>query len=155
MEKCLMSENSSNLPSLELISRYISALRECDNATMQRLRSPDFVLDWVHSDAFANKPLTQEETGQFWPAWFAAFPEMDYEVTRTIAAENVVVTQWIFTGTHAHPLGIPVFDSPQEPTGKTIRIRGISVYDIDTGLIHKETMYIDLATLWVELGVTP
>jgi hypothetical protein len=42
-----------------------------------------------------------------------------------------------------------------EPTGKTIRLRGVSVYDIQDELISKETMYIDFATLWVELGVTP
>ena len=149
-----MSENNPNLPSLEIIAKYTSALCERDNDTMQTLRAPEFVLDWVHSDAFANQPLSQEETSQFWPAWFAAFPEMDYEISRTIAAENVVVTQWVFTGTQADTLGAPVFDPPLDPTGKTIRLRGVSVFDIKSGLIQKETMYIDLATLWVELGVT-
>jgi len=85
--------------------------------------------------------------------WFAAFPEMDYEITRTIAADNVVVTQWVFTGTQSGALGAPIFPTPVEATGKTIRLRGISVYDIQAGLIKKESMYIDLATLWVELGV--
>ena len=149
-----MTEQTTPLPSLELINNYATALYERDTESMQRLRSPDFVLDWVHSDAFKNQPLTQEETNQFWPAWFAAFSEMDYEVTRTIAADNVVVSQWIFTGTHTDTLGAPVFTPPQEPSGKTICIRGVSVYDIADGLIQKETMYIDLATLWVELGVT-
>jgi steroid delta-isomerase-like uncharacterized protein len=120
---------------------------------MQNLRAPGFVLDWVHGDAFANQPLSQTETSKFWPAWFAAFPEMDFEVIRTIAAEDVVVIQWIFTGTHANTLGIPVFETPQEPTGKTIRLRGVSIFDIEAGLIQKETMYIDQATLWVELDV--
>jgi hypothetical protein len=91
---------------------------------------------------------------QFWPAWFAGFSEIDYDVTRTIAAESLAIVQWLFMGTHDGPLGIPVFDPPLEPTGKTIRIRGISVYDLSEGAIQKETMYIDLATLWVELGVT-
>jgi len=149
-----MSEDITNLPSLELIAKYTSALCERDNEAMQTLRAPEFVLDWVHSDAFANKPLSQEETSQFWPAWFAAFSEMDYEITRTIAAENVVVTQWVFTGTQADTLGVPIFDPPLDPTGKTIRLRGVSVFDIESDLIKKETMYIDLATLWVELGVT-
>lgn len=149
-----MSEETPKLPSLELIANYTSALCERDNATMQTFRSPDFMLDWVHSDAFANKPLSKKETSQFWPSWFLAFSEMDYEVTRTIAAENVVVTQWTFTGTQENPLGAPVFDPPLESTGKTIRLRGVSVFDIEAGLIQKETMYIDLATLWVELGVT-
>ena len=150
-----MTEANSNLPSLTLISKYISALCGCDHDTMKNLRAPGFILDWVHSDAFANQPLTQTETNQFWSVWFAAFPEMDYEVTRTIAAKNVVVTQWTFTGTHSNTLGSPVFEPPQEPTGKTIRLRGASVFDIEAGLISKETMYIDLATLWVELGVQP
>ena len=148
-----MSDTKLYLPSLDLINQYVTALYSRDTGGMETLRSHDFVLDWVHGDAFASAPLTQEETSQFWPTWFTAFVEMDFEVTRTIAAESVVVTQWTFTGTHAGILGVPVFDPPQEPTGKTITIRGISVYDIHEGLIQKETMYIDLATLWVELGV--
>jgi len=150
-----MTENTPDLPSLSLIAQYVSALGERDEAAMQSLRSPDFVLDWVHNDAFANNPITHDVANQFWSVWFAAFSEMDYEITRTIAAGNVVVTQWIFTGTQAGPLGAPVFPTPVAPTGKTIRLRGISVYDIHAQLINKETMYIDLATLWVELGVTP
>lgn len=150
-----MTDSNPALPSLAVITKYITALRARDNAAMQDLRSSDFVLDWVHNDAAANRPGTLEVANQFWSVWFRAFPEMDYEITRTIAAENVVVTQWVFTGTQAGPLGLPVFDPPLEQTGKTIRLRGISVYDIQAGFITKETMYIDLATLWVELGVTP
>jgi hypothetical protein len=107
----------------------------------------------VHSDAFVDQPLSLEEANRFWQTWFAAFPEMDLEVTRTLIADDVAVAQWIFTGTHAQPLGSPVFDPPLEPTQRTIRLRGISVYDIGGALIQRETMYIDLATLWVELGV--
>ncbi|MCJ7703833.1 MAG: nuclear transport factor 2 family protein, partial [Anaerolineales bacterium] len=134
---------------------YLTALRKGDTAAMGALRCPDFALDWVHSDAFANTPLTQTETSRFWRPWFAAFSEMDYEATRTIAAESVVVVQWVFTGTQDQPLGPPIFIPVLEATGKTISIRGVSIYDIHDGMIQKETMYIDLATLWVELGVTP
>jgi steroid delta-isomerase-like uncharacterized protein len=90
---------------------------------------------------------------QFWSAWFVAFPELDYQVTRTIAAERVVVTQWVFSGTNSGPLGPPLLGSHAGPLGKTIRLRGISVYDVDAGLIQRETAYIDFATLMVELGV--
>ena len=149
-----MTENKPAPPSLALINDYVAALHKRDYAAMQKLRAPDFMLDWVHGDVFADIPLTHDKASQFWSIWFAAFAEMDYEVTRTIAAENVVVAQWTFTGTHTGPLSVPVFDPPKEPTGKTIRLRGVSVYDIEGGLIKKETMYIDLATLYVELEVT-
>ncbi len=148
-----MNADTNDLPSYRLITHYLTALQQRDSASLQALRAPNFVLDWVHSDAFIDQPLSLEETNRFWQSWFAAFPEMDLEVTRTIVAEEVVVAQWTFTGTHSQPLGAPVFDPPLEPTQRTIRLRGISVYDIEDELIAKETMYIDLATLWVELGV--
>ncbi|MCA9969463.1 MAG: ester cyclase [Anaerolineales bacterium] len=142
-------------PTLSLISAYVAALAAGDSAAMHDLRAADFVLDWAHGDAFEDAPLSAEATQSFWPAWFAAFPEMDYEVTRTVAAADVVVTEWIFTGTHARPLGPPVFDPPQPPGQRTIRFRGVSVYEVANGRIQRETTYLDLATLMVELGVTP
>ncbi len=147
--------NNFTPASLEVISQYLTALSMGDHNAMQALRHPDFILDWVHADAFADSPLTHDETNQFWPVWLGAFSEMDYEVTRTIASEEVVVVQWSFTGTQDGHLGPPISEPALEPSGKTICFRGISVYDVAENLIRKETMYIDLATLWVELGVIP
>ena len=143
------------LSALEAVSQYAAALSARDSDRMNALRAPDFVLDFVNGDAFEDRPLSVEQTGEFWPSWFRGFPEMDLEVTRTIAAEEVVVTQWIFTGTNSGPVEPPVFDDRIEPTGRTIRLRGVSIYDVSDGLLRRETMYIDLATLMVELGVEP
>ena len=138
---------------LDVVSTYVAALASGDSERMNALRSQDFVLDFVYSDAFESGPLSEKETEAFWPAWFAGFPEMDFEVTRTIAAEKVVVTQWVFTGTNSGPLESPIFESGREPTDRTIRFRGVSIYDVRGGLIQRETTYMDLATLMVELGV--
>jgi len=142
-----------NSSALKVTSQYVAALAASDTDRMNALRSPDYVLDFVYGDASESGPLSLEETKQFWPSWLAAFPEMDYEVTRTIAAEDVVVTQWTFTGTHSKPFGQTIFDRPFEPTGRTVMFRGVSVYDIGDGLIQRETSYMDLATIMVELGV--
>jgi len=143
----------STLSSLEVTSQYVAALAAGDTEHMNTLRTPDFELDFVYGDASASGPLSSEETKQFWPSWLVGFPEMDYEVTRTIAAEEVVVMQWVFTGTHNEPLGPPIFDPPVPPSGRTIMFRGVSIYDLRAGLISRETTYMDLATLMVELGV--
>jgi steroid delta-isomerase-like uncharacterized protein len=140
---------------LDVVSAYAAAMTNNDVASMESLRAESFVLDFVHYDASADPPLSAEITRNFWPAWFAAFPESDYEITRTIATPDVVVTQWVFIGTHEQPLGPPVFDEPVSPTGRTIRFRGVSVYDVEGGLIQRETLYLDLATVMVELGVEP
>ncbi len=142
-----------NLSALEVTSRYVQALAAKDFEGMNALRAPEFVLDFVYGDASESGPLSLDETKQFWPSWLSGFPEMDYEVTRTIVAEKVVVTQWVFTGTHTEQLGPPIFNPPVAPSGRTVMFRGVSIYDIDDGLIQCETTYIDLATIMVELGV--
>lgn len=139
---------------LDIVSEYTTALMAQNEQRMKRLRTTDFVLDWVYADAFENPPSSAEETHAFWSSWFAGFSEMDYEITRTIAAETVVVTQWTFTGTNDGPLGPPAFGERVEPSGRTIQFRGVSIYDVRDGLIQRETTYMDLATLMVELGVT-
>jgi hypothetical protein len=78
---------------LEVASQYAEALAARDSDRMDSLRSEGFLLDFVHRDAFESGALSMEETKRFWPSWFVAFPEYDFEVTRTIAAEEVVVTQ--------------------------------------------------------------
>lgn len=146
-------ESSNNTPSaFEIVSRFVAALAVRDNETMKSLHAKDYVVDWVYGDAFENPPSSAEESAAFFPAWFAGFDEIDYEVKRTIAAEEVVVTEWVFTGTHTGPLGPPVFEERLAPTGRTIQFRGVTIYDVCDGFIQRETIYMDLATLIVELG---
>ena len=139
--------------SLALIAAYSAAIADSDSASANALHTEDYVLDLVHRDAFGSLPISDSRTEAFWPSWFASFPELDYQVTRTIASEAVVVTQWVFRGTNTGPLTAPIFESSMEATGRTIQFRGCSIYDIVQGLIQKETMYIDLGSVLVELGV--
>ncbi len=143
----------ATMSALDVSSAYVAALSARDANAMSALRSDDFVLEFVHGDAFENPALSADDARAFWPRWFAAFPELDLEVTRTIVAEEVVTAQWVFTGTNTGVLEGILGENPVPPTGKTIRLRGVSFFDIRDGLIHHETTYIDVATLMVELGV--
>ncbi len=138
---------------LQSVSEYVAAMTAGDSVQMQALRTPDYALDFVFRDASEGEPSVGDEAQAFWPAWFAGFPEVDYEVTRTIASEAIVVTQWTFTGTHSGPIDPPIFEKRVEPTGRTIRFRGVTVYDMSGGKIQREAVYMDLATLMVELEV--
>ncbi len=131
---------------------YTTALANGDVDAMDAMRAKDFVQDFVHRDAAGHDPASAEDVQAFRPAWLGAFQEFDYEVTRTIAAQEVVVAEWVFTGTHTGTIAPPIFDETLKSTGRTIRIRGVSVYDIRGELIQAETVYLDMATLMVELG---
>ena len=143
----------SSRTSVEIASAYVAGLSASDAGALQALRSDDFVLEFVHGDAFEDPPRSAREAELFWPRWFVAFPEMDLEVIRTIAADEVVVTQWIFTGTNSGPLESMFGVTRIEPTGNTVRLRGVTFLDIHEGRIIKETTYFDVATLLIELGV--
>jgi hypothetical protein len=56
------------LSALAVVSEYAEALAARDSERMNSLRSSDFVLDFVHGDAFEDGPLSIEETKKFWPA---------------------------------------------------------------------------------------
>lgn len=144
---------SSDSSTLAVVAAYVEALANQDSQRMDQLRATAYVLDFVYADAFAERPLSQEETRRFWPAWFAGFPEMDFAVTRTIAAPTVVIVQWTFMGVQSGALEPPIFQARKEATGRTVRFRGVSIYDVQDGQIQCETAYLDLATLLVELGV--
>ena len=140
-------------PTLDIISEYIAALQQRDSNKMDTFRSKNFVRDLVAGDAFHDSPASNQDISEFWSAWFAAFEDMDYEVIRTIATEESVVLEWVFTGTHSGKLDPAVFDKEIQPTGNTVKLRGVSIYEITNQSITRETLYIDMATLWVELGV--
>lgn len=149
----MKSKAQLNTPSaFEIVSQFVAALSAQDSETMKSLHAKEFIVDWVYGDAFENPPSSADESAEFFPAWFDGFDEIDYEVKRTIAAEEVVVTEWVFTGTHTGFLGPPVFEERLDPTGRTIQFRGVTIYDVSDGLIQRETIYMDLATLIVELG---
>lgn len=149
----MSSSSKSQLTSVEIASAYASGLADQDSDAMQALRSDDFTLEFVHGDAFQDPPLTGDDASSFWPRWFVAFPEMDLQVTRTVAADEVVITQWIFTGTNTGPLESMLGTESIQPTGNTVRLRGVTFLDIQDGMIVKETTYTDVATLLIELGV--
>ena len=134
------------------LTGYLTALRNMSTIDMNSFRTNDFEFDFVHKDATQAGPQSSAYTKQFWPAWFKAFPEMDFEVTRTIVADQVAVIQWIFTGENSGSLVPPLVKTPFEPTNRVVRLRGMTVFDFEEELIRKETTYFDLATLLVELG---
>lgn len=148
------ADGTQNRTALETATLYSKALAEGDLEGMRDLYGEGFKLDFVARDAFEGSVLSAGEAIEFWESWFLAFPERDYQVRRTVAGEEIVVTQWTFIGTNSGPLMPLIFEEKKPPSGKTVRFRGVSVYEIFDGKLGRETTYLDLGTLLVELGVT-
>ena len=80
----------------------------------------------------------------------AAFPDLEVEVTRLMAIDQVVAAEWTRRGTFsgADFQGLPAngarFDSP-----------AAGFFDIENGLIKRLTVYADLNKFARDLGVVP
>lgn len=64
----------------------------------------------------------------------AAFPDMKLTVDDVIAEGNKVVTRWTMTGTHNGVSRQSVLGEVQ-PTGKQVSIQGITIHQVENGVI--------------------
>jgi predicted ester cyclase len=79
--------------------------------------------------------------------WFKAFPDFKIAVTRVFAKGDVVVSEWVVTGTNTGEL------MGDKPTKKAIGFKGASVnWFTPEGLLKQEHRYFDMATLMGQLG---
>jgi steroid delta-isomerase-like uncharacterized protein len=77
----------------------------------------------------------------------ATYPDFRVEVTETYHLENLAIGHWTATGTNTGPGDIP-------PTGKAVRISGISMLRYIDGKITEELVYYDSADWMTQLGYT-
>lgn len=81
---------------------------------------------------------------------FAAIPDLDIAVERTVAAPPYVVVQWRLTGTFTGRRLQGV-----RPTGRRIDLRGCDVAEIRDGLVVDNTVYWDGAEFARQVGLLP
>ena len=91
----------------------------------------------------------KEELKAFVSAFFAAVPDVQFEVKSGFGAGDWAGSEWIMTGTRTGAMpGIPA-------TGKSFSIRGASITELQEGKIRRNTDYWNLASLLQQLGVMP
>ena len=86
--------------------------------------------------------------------YLTGFPDLHFEVTRTIAKDDTVVTHWALTGTHTGPLRGPN-GATIPPTGRKTANRGSNTLDNKNGKVVRLYSFYDLATLMQQLGLMP
>jgi steroid delta-isomerase-like uncharacterized protein len=78
-----------------------------------------------------------------------AFPDLHFTVTNTVVQGCQVVAVWQAEGTHQGPImNIP-------PTGRKVRVRGVSIIEVKDGLIVRGQYIWDLAGMLRHMGLLP
>ena len=102
----------------------------------------------------ASGTMTYEQSQAYLQGFIDAFPDLHFEINRTIADEDSVVLNWTAVGTHSGALPTPSGNSIP-PTGKTSKVYGSTTYHFKNGKISHGWTYWDMASLLAQLGLLP
>jgi steroid delta-isomerase-like uncharacterized protein len=90
---------------------------------------------------------TKAEMRDFMKIFYDAFPDLHIEIRNVVGSGKTVTAEYDLLGTmHGEFLGNP-------PTGKSFRIKAVSIYEHNDALFTKETVYYDSASLFAQIGV--
>jgi steroid delta-isomerase-like uncharacterized protein len=81
--------------------------------------------------------------------YWRAFPDLRFVCTDCVVQDTRVATVWVAEGTHQGTImNIP-------PTGHKVEVRGMSVLDVQDGLIVRGQSVWDLAGMLRHMGLLP
>jgi steroid delta-isomerase-like uncharacterized protein len=81
--------------------------------------------------------------------FFAASPDVRFELKSAFVAGNRAAAEWVMSGTHQGDMpGLPA-------TGKRYSVRGASIMELQDGKIRRNSDYWDMATFLRQLGAMP
>ncbi len=128
----------------EAVKKELEALNRQDVEGVMAFYTQDVVFD----DISLSEPLRgSQEMREFMQAMYAAFPDLHIDLGLLFGEEGIAAAEYYLTGTHLGDLGeIP-------PTGKTFRVKALSVYEYDGQRFTRETFYWDSASMLRQLGL--
>jgi predicted ester cyclase len=84
----------------------------------------------------------------------APFSGVKLDVSFVPAASGFAIAEWVYNAANHNALTLP--DGVDLPaTGRRVRLPGISVFQVEGGLVVAERSYWDNAALYSQLGVLP
>ncbi len=137
----------------QVVREWISAINAHDADRLAATLNEDFV--WELGDS---STTGRDVSKQAWSLWFAAFPDLHFEVVQTISEGNYVVSRLMMTGTHKGEWkfrGTGSMSSAIAPTNRKFNVPGCAVHQIRSGKIVHLWAYWDTATLLRQLGISP
>ena len=90
---------------------------------------------------------------QFTEGWIQGFPDCKVTASKVIEADNHIVEEGVFTGTHTGVFPTPMGDIP--PTGRSVSGAYVDVFEIRDGKLVSDHLSFDRMELMEQLGLMP
>jgi uncharacterized protein (TIGR02246 family) len=90
---------------------------------------------------------------QFTQGWFQGFPDAKIRTDKYIEADDTIVQEGVFIGTHTGVFPTPMGDIP--PTGRRVEGRFADVFVVKDGKFVSDHLFFDRMDLMEQLGLVP
>lgn len=135
---------------LKIVNASFEALNAHDLDKWSALQADSFMTETTAAPA----PLNKAQARAMQQNFLTAFPDLRFDMKRTIVQDDHVVVHWTATGTNSGPM--------QTPSGKTVpatnkkgTVAGSSTLQIKDGKITRAWAFWDSASLMTQLGLMP
>lgn len=128
-----------------LVRRYIELVwNNGDVDSLASLTTHDFAYHFA-----GQPPRDRAGFAEFLTQTHVAFPDWKVEIASLIVTPEMAAVRWYGHVTHLGPFrGIP-------PTGRTVDVTGINVYEIKDGRIAVEWEQMDSLGMLLQIGALP
>ena len=128
----------------ELVKRMYETFEKGDFEAYKEVVAPEYA--W-YLPSRSTKPISREETIEFGKMLRNAFPDFAYSVEELIAEDDIVISRFIFRGTHEGEFqGIPA-------TGNKVEMSGFMMTRIENGKIVEDKEEYDGLGFMMQLGM--
>lgn len=129
-----------------LVKQSLMVWNTGNTAIAEQLYSPDIIVHLVDQDNSELKGTTA--LMDYLRFLRIAYLDMKFEPDHMSIDGNKVTTEMTFTGTNSGPRG----DLP--PTNKKVKVSAVLISQITDGEISEEWLYINMASVYKQLGFT-
>jgi ketosteroid isomerase-like protein len=136
----------------ELADKGIAAFNAHDAAALVDLDSEDVVFTAPGLSGRV-EIRGRDANREYNQVWFDAFPDAKTTIVNECIAEDCIVQEVMFEGTHTGIFKTPMGDI--EPTGKSTKGQYCLVSRVRDGKFISGSLYFDQAQLMVDLGLMP
>src|SRR5262249_39262286 len=130
----------------KLVQNLVDAWNAHDASKVSALYAADYEEEDIAAADRHRSPIAARAT---FVLYLRAFPDLRLEAEDIVVQGDCVALSWILSGTHRGSLmNIP-------PTGRSVRVRGVSMMTIANGKIKRTCRVWDLAGMLRTFGLLP
>ncbi len=133
----------------EIGRRFIDAFNAHDDERIRELNGENAVIEAPGEVKLEGRDATTE----YAMAWLRAFPDARITVNNELVADDWVVQEFTFSGTHEATLMSPAGEIPA--THKTLNGRGVQIFRVEGDTVADTRLYFDQVEVMTQLGLMP